>query len=169
VHVGTYMYTYRTNSVNFWNKKIAHTDQIIWTNATNYMLGGPKIGFSPQTQGSRTTFTRVTKWDKESPKAGTHLKSCESIYTCPHAPFIGRWRDFYILKIPSNLRNIPSVNMYMNVFYIPWFAGLISYIYKPATSSHVKSDSWGDVFDLASRWFPNLLYMKIFIRHNLRI
>jgi hypothetical protein len=51
------------------------------------MLGGPKIGFSPQTQGSRTTFTRVTKWDKESPKAGTHLKSCESIYTCPHAPF----------------------------------------------------------------------------------
>ncbi len=34
-------------------------------------------------------------------------------------PFIGRRRDFYIPKIPSNLRNIPSVNMYMNVFYIP--------------------------------------------------
>jgi hypothetical protein len=34
-------------------------------------------------------------------------------------PFIGRQRDFYILKIPSNLRNISSVNMYMNVFYIP--------------------------------------------------
>jgi hypothetical protein len=33
-------------------------------------------------------------------------------------PFIGRQRDFYIPKIPSNLRNIPSVNMYMNVFYI---------------------------------------------------
>jgi hypothetical protein len=30
------------------------------------------------------------------------------------------------------------VNMYMNVFYITWFAGLISYIYKPATSSHAK-------------------------------
>jgi hypothetical protein len=28
--------------------------------------------------------------------------------------------------------------MYMNVFYIPWFAGLISYIYKPAISSHFK-------------------------------
>jgi hypothetical protein len=53
-------------------------------------------------------------------------------------PFIGRRRDFYILRIPSNLRNIPSVNTYINVFYIPWFAGLISYIYKPATSSHVK-------------------------------
>jgi hypothetical protein len=34
-------------------------------------------------------------------------------------PFIGRQRDFYIPKIPSNLRNISSVNMYMNVFYIP--------------------------------------------------
>jgi hypothetical protein len=28
--------------------------------------------------------------------------------------------------------------MYMNVLYISWFAGLISYIYKPATSSHLK-------------------------------
>jgi hypothetical protein len=53
-------------------------------------------------------------------------------------PFIGRRRDFYIPKMLSNLNNIPSVNMYMNVFYTPWFAGLISYIYKPATSSHVK-------------------------------
>jgi hypothetical protein len=34
-------------------------------------------------------------------------------------PFIERRRDFYIPKIPSNPRNIPSVNMYMNVFYIP--------------------------------------------------
>jgi hypothetical protein len=75
--------------------------------------------------------------------------------------------DFYIPKIPSNLRNIPSVNMYMNVFYISWFAGLISYIYKPATSLHVEP--WGNVFDLASFWFLNLLYMKIFIHHNLRI
>jgi hypothetical protein len=46
-------------------------------------------------------------------------------------PFIGRRRDFYIPKTTSNLKNIPSVNMYMNVFYI-------SYIYKPATSSHTK-------------------------------
>jgi hypothetical protein len=46
-------------------------------------------------------------------------------------PFIGRRRDFYIPKVPSNLRNIPNVNTYMNVFYI-------SYIYKLATSSHAK-------------------------------
>jgi hypothetical protein len=46
-------------------------------------------------------------------------------------PFIGRRRDFYISKVPSNLRNIPNVNSYMNVF-------CISYIYKPATISHVE-------------------------------
>jgi hypothetical protein len=34
-------------------------------------------------------------------------------------PFIGRRRDFYILKVPSNLRNIPNVNMYINVFLHP--------------------------------------------------
>jgi hypothetical protein len=32
--------------------------------------------------------------DKESPKDCSLLKSCESFYTCPHAPFIGRRRDF---------------------------------------------------------------------------
>jgi hypothetical protein len=46
-------------------------------------------------------------------------------------PFIGRRRDFYIPEVPSNLRNIPNVNMYMNVFHFP-------YIYKPTTSSHAK-------------------------------
>jgi hypothetical protein len=46
-------------------------------------------------------------------------------------PFIGRRRDFYIPEVPSNLRNIPNMNMYMNVFHF-------TYIYKPATSSHAK-------------------------------
>jgi hypothetical protein len=46
-------------------------------------------------------------------------------------PFIGRRRDFYIPKIPSDPRNILTVNMYINVFYF-------SYIYKPATCSHTK-------------------------------
>jgi hypothetical protein len=27
------------------------------------------------------------KGDKESPKDCSRLKSCESLYTCPHAPF----------------------------------------------------------------------------------
>jgi hypothetical protein len=59
-------------------------------------------------------------------------------------PFIGRWRDFYIPKIPSDPRNIPSVNMYMNVFYS-------SYIYKPATNLHTKPG----LFETTSlTWLP---------------
>jgi hypothetical protein len=52
------------------------------------------------------------------------------------SPFIGRRRDFYIPKTPSHSKNIPNVNTYMNVFFI-------SYIYKPATSSHLKPGLFG--------------------------
>jgi hypothetical protein len=51
-------------------------------------------------------------------------------------PFIRRRRDFYILRLPSNLKNISGMNTYMNVFYIPGFVELILHIYKSATSSH---------------------------------
>jgi hypothetical protein len=57
--------------------------------------------------------------DKESPKIA-HASKVVNLFTRAFVPpFIGRRRDFYISKIPSNLRNIPSVNMYMNVLYIP--------------------------------------------------
>jgi hypothetical protein len=46
-------------------------------------------------------------------------------------PFIGRRRDFYILKTPSSLKNIPSVN-------------------KPATSSHTKPG----LFEMTSLTWP---------------
>jgi hypothetical protein len=69
-------------------------------------------------------------------------------------PFIGRRRNFYIPKVPSNLRNIPNVNTYMNIFYI-------SYIYKPATSSHVKPRL------LRQRlWLGFLLIHESFIHRN---
>jgi hypothetical protein len=57
--------------------------------------------------------------DKESPNDCSHLKSCESFYTCLRAPFYRETKGLlHSEKIPSNLGNIPSVNMYMNVFYI---------------------------------------------------
>jgi hypothetical protein len=75
--------------------------------------------------------------DKESPKDCSHLKSCVSFYTCPRAPFYRETKELlHSENTLLNLRNIPNVNMYTNAFYIPRFAGLISYIYKPATSSH---------------------------------
>jgi hypothetical protein len=102
------------------------------------MLGVQKIGWNPRTQESRTSARKLQPGDKESPKACTHLKSCEALYTCPRAPFYKDTKGLLHSEIPSNLRNIPSVNMDMNVFYIPWFAGLISYIYQATTSSHVQ-------------------------------
>jgi hypothetical protein len=75
---------------------------------------------------------------KNLPKTALASKVVNPFTRALAPPFIGRWRDLYILKMPSNLRNIPSVNMYMNVFYILWFTELISYIYKFATSSHVE-------------------------------
>jgi hypothetical protein len=79
------------------------------------VLGVRKSDESPNTKGHEQE-----RWgDKESPKVCVRLKSCESLYTCPRTPFIRRRKDFYIQRIHSNLENIPSVNMYMNVFYIP--------------------------------------------------
>jgi hypothetical protein len=97
--------------------------------------GCPKIRMrSPNTRERKVStfkYTDDAKGDKESPKDCFSLKSCESFTRALAPPFIGRRRDFYILKVPSNPRNIRNVNTYMNVF-------CISYIYKLATSSHTK-------------------------------
>jgi hypothetical protein len=85
---------------------------------------------------SRTQFTKEET--KNLLKTARASKVVNPFTRALAPPFIGRRMDFYIPKIPSNLTNIPSVNMYMNVLYISWFAGLISYIYKSATSSHIK-------------------------------
>jgi hypothetical protein len=75
---------------------------------------------------------QMTQEETKNPLKTAHASKVVNPFTHALAPpFIGRRRDFYILKVPSNLRNIPNVNMYMNVFYIP-------YIYKTATSSHIK-------------------------------
>jgi hypothetical protein len=76
--------------------------------------------------------------DKESLKGCIRLKSCEPLYTCTRPPFIGRRRDFYSLKLPSDLKNIPNRNMHMNAFYISWLAELISDIYKSVIHSHLE-------------------------------
>jgi hypothetical protein len=77
--------------------------------------GTRKIRIRPPNtkEGNARTFrnTNDVGGDRESPKDCSRLKSCECFYACPRTTFIGRRRDFYILKIPSNLRNIPSVNM----------------------------------------------------------
>jgi hypothetical protein len=116
-----------------------HLELFFGWNTVGANVGGVrKSDEVPEHKSQEHKSQELRKGDKESPKAFTHLKSCEPFYTCPRVPFYRETKGFYIPKIPSNLGNIPSVNMYMNVFYIPWFAGLISYIYKSTTSSHAK-------------------------------
>jgi hypothetical protein len=56
--------------------------------------------------------------DKESRKLVFASKVLNPSTHTVEPPFIGRRRDFYIPRLPSNLKHIPNVNMYMNVFYI---------------------------------------------------
>jgi hypothetical protein len=95
---------------------------------------------SPNTS-IKNSNTRITK--KEETKnlwKPVHASKVVNPFTRALAPpFIGRRRDFYIPRLPANLGNILNVNAHKNVLYILWFARLISYIYKPATSSHFKS------------------------------
>jgi hypothetical protein len=115
--------------------------------------GDPKIGWSPRTQRVTNKSTQVTKdGETKNLRKPVLVSKVVNLFTCALAPpFIGRRRDFYIPRIPSNLENIPSVNTYMNVFYIPWFTGLLSYIYKLDTSSHLKPE----LFEMTSlTWLP---------------
>jgi hypothetical protein len=108
------------------------------------VLGYTKIWIRSPNTGEVNTRTfksgaRLTKEETKNPLKTAHASKVLNPLTRALAPpFIERRRDFYIPKVPSNLRNIPNVNMYTNVLYILWFAGLTSYIYKPATSSHIK-------------------------------
>jgi hypothetical protein len=67
---------------------------------------------------------------------GTSSKNLSPFTRALAPPFIGRRRDFYIPKTPSNSKNIPNMNTYKNVFFI-------RHIYKPATSSHSKPGLFG--------------------------
>jgi hypothetical protein len=84
------------------------------------LLGSPKNPRGSPNTRIWNESTRVAKGkETKNLRKPTLTSKVVNPFTRAHAsPFIGRRRDFYIPKIPSNLRNIPSVNMYMNVFYI---------------------------------------------------
>jgi hypothetical protein len=99
--------------------------------------GYPKIRIrSPNTgEENMQTFkseAQLTPDETKNPPKTAHASKVVNLFTRALVPpFIGRRWYFYIPKVPSNLWNIPNVNMHINVLYIP-------YIYKPATSSLIK-------------------------------
>jgi hypothetical protein len=88
-------------------------------------VGGIReIGGNPRTQNYRNTGTTEYKAQSTKDEETKNLQKTDltskvvNLFTrALGSPFIRRRRDFYISKIPSNLGNIPYVNMYMNVFY----------------------------------------------------
>jgi hypothetical protein len=87
-------------------------------------LGGSEISEGiPEHKNTRTMrFNVQFVKDRETKNLQKTALASKVVnpFTRAHAPpFIGRRRDFYIPRLPSNLENIPSVNMYINVFYIP--------------------------------------------------
>jgi hypothetical protein len=112
----------------------------------------------PQT---RAHESRKVRRQRISERLCTPQKLWILLYVPSRPPFVGRRRNFYILRLLSNLMNIPNVNTYKNVFYISWFAGLISYIYNPATSSHFKSGLLKRHLWLASSRTPKSSFTKI--------
>jgi hypothetical protein len=75
---------------------------------------------SPNTRASRAS-AQFTK-DRETKNLRKHVLTSKVVNPFTRAlvpPFIGRRREFYIPRLPTNLENIPSVNMYKNVLYIP--------------------------------------------------
>jgi hypothetical protein len=86
----------------------------------SYLLGVQKSEGVPEHKSYESKYAIYERQgDKESPKACTHLKSCEPLYMCPRAPFYRDTKGILHSRLPSNLGNIPSVNMDKNVFYIP--------------------------------------------------
>jgi hypothetical protein len=128
------------------------------------VVAGLKIRRGPRTQGSEVNNTKVgTKQGTWNPRKYVLISKVVNPFTrALTSTFIGRRRDFYISRLPSNLENIRGVNVYMNVFYIPWFAGPISHIYKPAISSHFKPR----LFEMTSLTWPSINFRNLFSRRS---
>jgi hypothetical protein len=121
-------------------------------------VGGPKIERGPRTRELQRKVRNSRKTGRQG--ISKSLYSPQKLwtpFTCAHAPlFIGRCRDFYIPKIPSNLRNIPNVNTYRNVSVI--YEANFKYLQACHYFAPQTRTFWGDVCDLAPSWFPNLFF-----------
>jgi hypothetical protein len=89
------------------------------------IFGQLVLGFENRKESPNTIVTNEsTKFTKDGEtknlrKPGLSSKVVNPFTGALAPPFIRTRRDFYIPRLPLNIENIPSVNMYMNVLYIP--------------------------------------------------
>jgi hypothetical protein len=87
---------------------------------TCYRWGSENRVGSPNTRFlNKRTKVRTREGTRNPRKSASASKVVNAFARALEPPFIGRRRDFYFPRLPSNLKNIRGVNMYMNIFYIP--------------------------------------------------
>jgi hypothetical protein len=80
-------------------------------------VGCPKIRWSPQHQIPEQRHESNKEKGTRNPRNSAPASKVMNPFTHALAtPFIQRRRDLYIPRLPSNLKNIPDVNTYINVF-----------------------------------------------------
>jgi hypothetical protein len=128
------------------------------------VLGVWKSEGVPRTQESRTSARKSWRGDKESLKACTRLKSCESLYTCPHAPFYREMKRLLHSEITLESREYSSCEHIQECTLHPVICGANFIHYKSATSSHFKPGV------LKRRlWLGFFLTPEAFIHENHRL
>jgi hypothetical protein len=84
------------------------------------MLGVQKLDGVPEHKSRERECTSLERrGDKESPKACTHLKSCESLYTCPRTPFYRKTKGLLHSKITLESKEYSSCEHVHECLYIP--------------------------------------------------
>jgi hypothetical protein len=111
------------------------------------MLGSTRrLEWDPRTREYKNTkCTNVQVWntihekgDKESPQVRSRLKSCESFYMCPRAPFYRETKGLLHSENTLESMEYSQCEHIHKCLLHPVICGLISYLYRPATSSHAK-------------------------------
>jgi hypothetical protein len=99
-----------------WHRKLFSAETTVGAN-----VGGSEDRMeSPNTRVTNKSAQVMKRGETKNLRMSVLASKVVNPFTRALAPpFIGRRRDFYIPRIASNLENIPSVNTYINVFYIP--------------------------------------------------
>jgi hypothetical protein len=124
-------------------------------------IADSEVGWNPLTHREKINEQLNTR---ESLKDIFLLKSCVPFTRAARPPFIGRWSDFYILIIPSDLKNIPSGNTYKNVLSHPQFVGPTSDIINLPCIQTLTSKLQRHAIDSVRLGLPFLLHWSMRIK-----
>jgi hypothetical protein len=126
------------------------------------MLGVRKSEGVPEHKSREQKHTsHERQGDKESLKACTRLKSCESLYTCPRTTFYREMKGHLHFEITLESKEYSQCEHVQECLLHPVICGANFIHYKSATSSHFKPGLLKRRLWLDFVLTPKLLFMKI--------